>query len=439
MVVSLHIQAFGQFDDPSNDGAASPQNDRPTTGGENEKPEQESVNQTQTTRTAKGILSGTAVSYILPHVDVGLISTTPASGNIFSKLESAGQGWLLEPKIGLSVFSKRVVLDVLTGVQIGSVSGDILGTTDAYDFANAPVVPLNPKAPYKTQQTVPLIEGNARIRLDGKSLQVGFSSTALFGASQALYSSVPKEGLRYAVLLGPQLSYEKRSDEDFFRYSLTGQFLTTGNQRSAFVIKAGAAYSTLFNDPYLKVTENKVVKSKTRLQKQIVTTSEQKLIQVENISFIFNSQTINFRTRSSDLTERSAAFVSGLGQIFAAQREDWKSLLIEGHTDSRGDDAYNKTLSQKRAETVKRVLVQSGLSEADVTAIGLGEERLLVHPEVTDIDFARNRRVELKLQGVKDARVLQRSVTRLQQELFGTAKKEGTSGEADPTEKEKQQ
>ena len=435
MMLTVHAQALGQFEDSTNAGTDGTRNDRPQPTKESNNTGQESSDKIETTRLAKNVLSGTAVSYVLPHVDLGFISTTPSASNIFSKLESSGQGWILEPKIGVSVFSKRVVLDLLAGVQIGSISGSKLGTSEVYDFAYAPVTALKEKEPYKTQQTVPIIEGNARIRLDGKNFQIGFSSTALFGAGQALYSSVPQEGLKYGVFLGPQLIYENRAKDDFYRFSLTSQFLTTGNQRSAFAIKAGAAYSTLFNEPFLKVTEKSIVKGKTRVQKQIVTQSEQKVVQIENISFIFDSQTINFRFKSSELTEKSAAFVSGIGQIFAAQRNDWKSLQVEGHTDSRGNDVYNKALSQRRAETVKRVLVQTGLSETDITAVGFGKERLLVNPEVTEVDYARNRRVEIKLQGVKDARILQRSITRLQQELFGTKKKDDNSGDSESTEK----
>lgn len=438
MSLSVHSQAQSQFESPGGTDAGNvPAEQSPTAPSDTS--EEESVDRFQTTRLAKGVLSGTALSYLLPHVDVGYLSTSPVSSNIFARLETAGQGWIVEPKIGLSVFSKKVVLDLLAGVQISSMTGQKIGKTDVYDFANAPVTPLEPKEPFKAQQTIPAVEGNARIRIGGNQLQIGFSSTALFGAGQALYSSIPQEGLKYGVLLGPQMIYEDRNGDNFFRYTLTGQFLTTGNQRSGFALKFGAAYSTLFNSPYLKVTEKKVVKSKTRVQKQIVTTSEQKLVQVENISFIFDSQTINFRFRSADLTEKSAAFVSGMGQIFAAQRGDWKTLLIEGHTDSRGEESYNQALSQRRAETVKRVLVQNGLSDGDLTAVGFGEEKLLVNPEVTDIDYARNRRVEIKLQGVKDARIIQRSVTRLQQELFGKSQGRKDAGDDETSGKEQQQ
>jgi OOP family OmpA-OmpF porin len=128
---------------------------------------------------------------------------------------------------------------------------------------------------------------------------------------------------------------------------------------------------------------------------------------------------INFRFNSADLTEKSTAFVSGLGQIFSAQHSDWQGLVVEGHSDSKGNNEYNKKLSQRRAESVRKVLIQNGVPDADVKAIGYGEERLLINPEQTEVDFARNRRVEIKVQGMRDARILQRSITRLQKDIFG--------------------
>jgi outer membrane protein OmpA-like peptidoglycan-associated protein len=381
--------------------------------------EENSEDNTQTKTRAKDIVSGTGFMMIVPHVDGGLILTKPSSTNIFSKIESTASGWIAEPKLGLGIFSKMVSLDLLAGVQISSLSGKIKGIAKDFEFVNGEVENLEQPQSYTSQQTVPTLEGNARIRLAKGKVQVGFSATALFGASKALYSSVPLQGLKYGVLVGPQFVFEERVLDNYFRMFSSWQFLTTGNQRTAMVFKFGGAYAFLLNSPYLTVTEKKITKSKVRVQKQIVTTREQNLVQNENVSFIFDSQMINFRFNSADLTEKSTAFVSGLGQIFSAQHSDWKELVVEGHSDSKGNNEYNKKLSQRRAESVRKVLIQNGVPDADIKAIGYGEERLLINPEQTEVDFARNRRVEIKVQGMRDARILQRSITRLQNEIFG--------------------
>lgn len=46
---------------------------------------------------------------------------------------------------------------------------------------------------------------------------------------------------------------------------------------------------------------------------------------------------------------------------------------VEGNTDSTGDAAYNVQLSLRRAQAVKRAMVEGGMPEASITAIGNGE------------------------------------------------------------------
>jgi OmpA-OmpF porin, OOP family len=76
---------------------------------------------------------------------------------------------------------------------------------------------------------------------------------------------------------------------------------------------------------------------------------------------------------------------------------------IHGHTDSRGSNSYNKTLSQKRADSIVKVLVEKfGIAASRVKAVGYGEEQLIVKPEKTPADQAQNRRVIGKISAVKE-------------------------------------
>lgn len=70
---------------------------------------------------------------------------------------------------------------------------------------------------------------------------------------------------------------------------------------------------------------------------------------------------------------------------------------IQGHTDSSGSAAYNKNLSQRRADAVARVLVeQIGVSDGRVTAKGYGEEQPIAS-EATREGRMANRRVVAKV------------------------------------------
>jgi outer membrane protein OmpA-like peptidoglycan-associated protein len=74
------------------------------------------------------------------------------------------------------------------------------------------------------------------------------------------------------------------------------------------------------------------------------------------------------------------------------------SVAIEGHTDVRGDDAYNQALSQRRAESVRTWLTTHGVAGGRITATGAGESRP-VRAGATEADHQANRRVEIRIKG----------------------------------------
>ena len=69
-------------------------------------------------------------------------------------------------------------------------------------------------------------------------------------------------------------------------------------------------------------------------------------------------------------------------------------VLVIGHTDSVGTDAFNDNLSRQRAEVVKRALVARGISAANIVTVGRGKREQLVATG-DNVAEARNRRVEI--------------------------------------------
>lgn len=70
--------------------------------------------------------------------------------------------------------------------------------------------------------------------------------------------------------------------------------------------------------------------------------------------------------------------------------------IILGHTDTKGSKTYNLTLSVKRAEAVKEILLNQGIEEQNVSIIGKGEEETAVST-ADDIKHPANRRAEVKI------------------------------------------
>jgi outer membrane protein OmpA-like peptidoglycan-associated protein len=77
----------------------------------------------------------------------------------------------------------------------------------------------------------------------------------------------------------------------------------------------------------------------------------------------------------------------------AAQHPEWMHITIEGHADVRGPDDYNQSLSERRAEMTRHVLVQAGVDADRVSFVGYGRTRPR-DQGTTPEAHAHNRRVE---------------------------------------------
>jgi outer membrane protein OmpA-like peptidoglycan-associated protein len=107
------------------------------------------------------------------------------------------------------------------------------------------------------------------------------------------------------------------------------------------------------------------------------------------------SLSVRFATDSAELTPQAMAILDELGRALTSQELAQYRFRIEGHTDTVGSPGYNKTLSQRRADTVAAYLAQKyAVPSARLEPVGLGEEGLAVAtPPQTD--NAQNRRVKV--------------------------------------------
>ncbi len=71
---------------------------------------------------------------------------------------------------------------------------------------------------------------------------------------------------------------------------------------------------------------------------------------------------------------------------------------MEGHTDSVGTDAYNQRLSEQRADAVRDFLLQQGVPQTGMSAVGLGKDGPVAGNE-TAAGREQNRRVEMVVSG----------------------------------------
>ena len=102
------------------------------------------------------------------------------------------------------------------------------------------------------------------------------------------------------------------------------------------------------------------------------------------VSFEFNSDNLTAPARQN------------LDQFAAALNDPRLSSFkfdVDGHTDARGKDDYNLTLSERRAQSVVKYLAQKGVDEKKLAPHGFGKQK----PKTDDPFDAANRRVETRL------------------------------------------
>lgn len=71
-------------------------------------------------------------------------------------------------------------------------------------------------------------------------------------------------------------------------------------------------------------------------------------------------------------------------------------VIIKGHTDSTGDDRFNQTLSEQRADSVRKFLIAQGVAHDRMNAIGFGAQ-MPVATNNTPEGRQQNRRVEIEI------------------------------------------
>ncbi len=99
-----------------------------------------------------------------------------------------------------------------------------------------------------------------------------------------------------------------------------------------------------------------------------------------------------FAFDSAELSESARASLSEISKRLTGA--DLVSVQVAGHTDSKGTDAYNQGLSERRAQSVADFLTAQGIPAQKLSIVGYGESQP-VADNGSDEGRSQNRRVEL--------------------------------------------
>jgi outer membrane protein OmpA-like peptidoglycan-associated protein len=118
----------------------------------------------------------------------------------------------------------------------------------------------------------------------------------------------------------------------------------------------------------------------------------------ENEIAVHLTNDILFDFNSAALRPESQSTLRDLASNF--QRYPDETISVEGHTDNVGSAAYNQTLSENRAYSVKTYLVDQGVPSSRVSAVGYGETRPKAS-NTTPEGRQLNRRVEIHIRATQ--------------------------------------
>ena len=126
------------------------------------------------------------------------------------------------------------------------------------------------------------------------------------------------------------------------------------------------------------VAENKVdiIKSGDNIRTELFLQRIRKQFTVgDNLAKFFNIEIIYFDFDKSNIRYDAAVDLSKIVEVMKEYPK--MKIAIKSHTDSRGSDAYNLALSDRRAKSTLEWMVKQGISRDRLTAKGYGETQLV--------------------------------------------------------------
>jgi outer membrane protein OmpA-like peptidoglycan-associated protein len=85
---------------------------------------------------------------------------------------------------------------------------------------------------------------------------------------------------------------------------------------------------------------------------------------------------IHFDFNSAEISKSSTQAVQELGKALSNPSLKGSTFVVAGHTDAVGSDAYNQELSERRADTIKKQLVERyGIAGSNLVTVGYGESK----------------------------------------------------------------
>ena len=154
-------------------------------------------------------------------------------------------------------------------------------------------------------------------------------------------------------------------------------------------------------DPVVTTPEGKFVDSlRNRKTRSLSLGEREEIAQIASARPKIDLE-IHFDYNSAEISKASTQAVQELGKALSDTSLKGSTFVVAGHTDAIGGTAFNQDLSERRADTIKRYLVDRyGIASGDLVTVGYGKTKL---KDVSNPADPINRRVQVVNMDTKTA------------------------------------
>jgi outer membrane protein OmpA-like peptidoglycan-associated protein len=195
---------------------------------------------------------------------------------------------------------------------------------------------------------------------------------------RALACSLLATGLALATGIGSALAADGPSVDQIIK-------ALTPNLTRSLTLSPAESTRNANETQFLDTLRNRTTRSLTLSEREkIATFAEDKpSIDIE----------MNFEYNSAKLAPSEMSKVRTIGEALSSADLKGSTFIVEGHTDAKGSTTFNQRLSERRADAIKRFLVEHyGIPAANLVAVGYGKTKL---KNKDDPFGAENRRVRV--------------------------------------------
>jgi outer membrane protein OmpA-like peptidoglycan-associated protein len=130
-------------------------------------------------------------------------------------------------------------------------------------------------------------------------------------------------------------------------------------------------------DPAPSAAETKLLQSvRGRLTRSLSSSEREEIASVAKDKPNIDLE-ITFDYNSANISTKSLPAVQALGRALTSPDLKGSTFVVAGHTDAAGAEGYNQDLSERRADSIKRYLVEKyNIAASDLVTVGYGKSRL---------------------------------------------------------------